>query len=115
MSAADGIVGILTGRKTGKSTGLAYILICLMLCVRKETARASSLTAQISSFKAIVSSKTLEQAKIILSCVKSLISRHPLFREGGYTIVESRATCVSIRGPDGTIRVLDARCGMLLC
>lgn len=93
----DGIVGILTGRKTGKSTGLSYIIICLMFVV--------------SSFKCIVSSKILDQAKIILTTVRTLIQRHPWFKEKGYAIFESRATCLSIRGPDGTIRTIESKCG----
>ncbi len=94
----DGVVGILTGRKTGKSTGLAYVIITLML--------------NISSFQAIVSSKTLEQAKIILTTVKALIQRHPHFRGKGYTVEESRATCFVIKSTnDGTLRRLESRCG----
>ena len=93
----DGIVGILTGRKTGKSTGLAYVIICLLFVV--------------SAFKCIVSSKILDQAKIILTTVRTLIQRHPWFKSRGYSIFESRATCLSIRGPDGTIRTIESKCG----
>lgn len=93
----DGIVGILTGRKTGKSTGLAYVIICLLFVV--------------SAFKCVVSSKILDQAKIILTTVRTLIHRHPWFKRKGYSIFESRATCLSIRGPDGTIRTIESKCG----
>lgn len=93
----DGLVGILTGRKTGKSTGLAYIAICLMFVIKK--------------FKGIIVSKTLEQAKIILDTVKGLIQSHPWWSAGGYRVIESRATALVIQGPDGSLRVLEARCG----
>lgn len=93
----DGLVGILTGRKTGKSTGLAYIAICLMFVIRR--------------FKAIIVSKTLEQAKIILDTVKGLLQSHPWWASGGYKVIESRATALVIQGPDGSLRVLEARCG----
>lgn len=93
----DGIVGILTGRKTGKSTGLAYIAICLMFVIKR--------------FKSIIVSKTLEQAKIILDTVKGLLQSHPWWSTGGYRVMESRATALTINGPDGSLRVLEARCG----
>lgn len=92
----DGIVGILTGRKTGKSTGLAYIIITLMF--------------HISAFRCIISSKTLEQARIILTTVQALITRHPEW-SSNFEIVESRATALVIRGPDRTLRVIESRCG----
>lgn len=92
----DGLVGILTGRKTGKSTGLSYVAICYMFVVKK--------------FKSIIVSKTLEQAKIILDTVKGLIQSHPWWGKG-FRVVESRATALVVQGPDGSLRMLEARCG----
>ncbi len=93
----DGIAGALTGRKTGKSTGVAYIVICLMFCIKR--------------FQCVVTSKTQIQAQIILDTVKGLIQTHPMWKAWGFTIEETRANALVIRGPDGSLRKLEARCG----